>query len=335
MFAASAEMFFNQEQDTTQDRITPKSRTYNGAQHSTQAHIQKTQEKNSTTSTSTKEHMAVSANLSSSASALNLNLGLIPPARPKSVTRVAFLVASVIYCAISASMLLGSFGKPETKQLDVGGAVHTIGLEQFVAAPAPQEAIPKQVQTETEVKPEPISEPEPEVKPEPIPEAKPELKPEVKPLPEKKVEPKKVVKKQEVQSKVKQVKKTTPTPQVETKATVTNKTATASTGAPKSNRPQVMVYGRDNHPVLTQIKSAIDKALVYPRKAQMMRAEGVAVVQFTYTSGGQIKRLKLLKSTGTRELDKAALLTIKRASGNFPRVEQSFTLRLPIAFEIK
>lgn len=271
-------------------------------------------------------------------------------ARPQPATRKAFLAATLIYGAIVAGFWASTLIKPEVMQLEVGGATYSIGLEQFVAAPAPQATVTPEPEAMVQPEPEPVVQPEPEPvvqpEPEPVVEKQPEPVVEKQPEPvvEKKPEPKPEPTPPVVKKEVKAVKEVKPQPKPQPQKAVAapapqptqaTKTASQATGTPQANRPQVMVYGRDNHPVLAQIKGAIDGALVYPRKAQMMRAEGVAVVQFTYTTAGGIKRLKLLKSTGNRDLDKAALLTIKRAAGNFPRVEQNFTLRLPISFEIR
>ena len=66
----------------------------------------------------------------------------------------------------------------------------------------------------------------------------------------------------------------------------------------------------------------------------MMREQGAAIVQFTYTKQGQIKRLRLLRATKSQELNDAAIQTIIRASASFPKVNQDFTLRLPIIFKL-
>lgn len=96
----------------------------------------------------------------------------------------------------------------------------------------------------------------------------------------------------------------------------------------------MLILGKDQHPVLLRIKKAIDQNLLYPRKARLMRHEGIAVVQFTYTKERKIRGLRLLKGTGYQILDEAALSSIRRAVHNFPQVEHNFTLRLPIRFEL-
>ena len=97
----------------------------------------------------------------------------------------------------------------------------------------------------------------------------------------------------------------------------------------------MLILGKDQHPVLLRIKRAIDQNLLYPRKARMMRMEGIAVVQFTYTTNRQLHNIRLLKGTGHSVLDQAAIQSIQRAAAAFPKVEHNFTLRLPIRFNLR
>lgn len=110
------------------------------------------------------------------------------------------------------------------------------------------------------------------------------------------------------------------------------KSMSATTKAQRSE--QVLILGRDSHPVLAKIKQEIDSNLLYPRRARLLKEQGAAIVQFTYTRQGQIQRLRLLRSSGSYELDEAAKQTIIRSSASFPKVNQDFTLRLPIIFRL-
>lgn len=270
---------------------------------------------------------------------------------PKSFSKRAFLYATAIYLMITGATVYAFSDKDETKPLEVGGATISLALDQFgppsneannpveeIAEPTPEPEPEVQPEPEPEVQPEP--EPEPEVKPEPIVKeieapAPPVVKKEVKPKPKKEIQEKKERKERKEHHERRHVKHK-PQQQANPDAKPHDKPREHSArrgGSPHQGK--VMVFGRDNHPVLVAIKSAIDKALIYPRKAQMLRQEGTAVVQFTYTKSGNLKGLRLLKSTGIKELDEAAMRTIVRASANFPSVEQNYTLRLPITFDIR
>ncbi|WP_321339674.1 energy transducer TonB [Breoghania sp.] len=63
---------------------------------------------------------------------------------------------------------------------------------------------------------------------------------------------------------------------------------------------------------LGRIVSRLQRAQRYPRKAR--RAEGTVMVRFTIAPGGQVSGLRVLRSSGNRVLDEAALATVRRVS---------------------
>ena len=255
----------------------------------------------------------------------------------------AFMWASSIYLAIAAVTVFALTSRAEEKPLELGGSTAVITLDQFgdhAQANIPNMAPPALQQPEPE--PEPVKDPEPEKKPEPEvkklteePHAAPPVKKERerKIRPEHKVKPEPKERHQEKRDRPQRKER-------EHKAERRDHSAAhphQASGGRRGGSPQtgkVMVFGRDNHPVLLKIKQAIDSNLLYPRRARMMREEGAAIVQFTWTSSGQLERLRLLRSTGSRELDEAAVQTIVRASASFPKVSHNFTLRLPILFRL-
>ncbi|MDD5131672.1 MAG: TonB family protein [bacterium] len=86
------------------------------------------------------------------------------------------------------------------------------------------------------------------------------------------------------------------------------------------------------------IKQKIQKEKQYPRWALRAGHEGDARIAFSVLSSGQIKDLKLLKSSGFDELDKEALAAVKRASPflSFPDVftDDIIDIELDIVFHI-
>ena len=264
------------------------------------------------------------------------------------------MIISLAICSSGALMYWAQgHNSPEVTTLDLGAGTISLELSQFSNQ---ADSAPVDVGTEIAPEPEPEPIPEPEPKPipepeaEPTPEPEPEVVPEptpapapvVKPEKKKQVEPERVHHRREHHEPREHHKPhyrerdhaREQHPPHETAA----KAAAAQNAKPTQQRgasAQLMIYGRDQHPVLSKIKSAIDAHLMYPRKARMMRTEGTAVVQFVYTDTRKIKRLRLLKSTGHKELDRAALRSIMVASADFPAVDRSFTLRLPITFEIR
>ena len=253
-------------------------------------------------------------------------------------TKSAFIITCSLYLSVAAAAFSYYNYNQEPIKLDLGSPTIALSLEQFGDLTTPAQPL------SSESVPEPVQEPEPEPEPEPQPQPEPE--PQIEPQPP--VEntaiapPPPVVKKERPIER-----KRAHNPhrhkhhrKAQEHQARANSIASANTQTAQSARPpkqghaseQVLILGRDQHPVLSKIKQAIDSNLLYPRRARMMREQGAAIVQFTYTKQGQIKRLRLLRATKSQELNDAAIQTIIRASASFPKVNQDFTLRLPIVF---
>lgn len=102
----------------------------------------------------------------------------------------------------------------------------------------------------------------------------------------------------------------------------------------KSSNAQLQLnYGHDTHPILSSIKQAIDNALIYPRKARKMRHQGQAIVSFKYHQR-KLQQVRLVKSSGSALLDKAALNTIYKAATFFPTIKESLEITIPIEFKL-
>lgn len=253
-------------------------------------------------------------------------------------TKSAFIITCSLYLSVAAAAFSYYNYNQEPIKLDLGSPTIALSLEQFGDLTTPAQPLP----TEPVQKPEPLPEPEPQPQPQPEPE------PQIEPQPP--VEntaiapPPPVVKKERSIERKRAHNPHRHKHQNQRKAqnyqARANNIASANTQTAQSARPpkqghaseQVLILGRDQHPVLSKIKQAIDSNLLYPRRARMMREQGAAIVQFTYTKQGQIKRIRLLRATKSQELNDAAIQTIIRASASFPKVNQDFTLRLPIVF---
>lgn len=235
---------------------------------------------------------------------------------PNTALKPALALTLCLYgaLALGAYQLLHS-PKPQITDLSLGNATIDLDLGQFVAAPSPE---PAQEPAQEEMPP-----PEPETQHEPVPA--PQLqtaKPQVKPEPKVQARPEPVTaKKRKAHHKSR-------------RHEVAKTQAKRGGGGPSGASQRVLILGKDQHPVLLGIKKAIDGNLLYPRKARVMRLEGVAVVQFTYTKERKLRSLRLIKGTGHQLLDEAALSAIKRALSSFPQVSENYTLRLPIRFEL-
>ena len=251
-------------------------------------------------------------------------------------TKSAFIITCSLYLSVAAAAFSYYNYNQEPIKLDLGSPTIALSLEQFGELTTPAQPLP----TEPVQEPEPLPEPEPQPQPQPEPEPQIESQPPVENTAI--APPPPVVKKERPMER-----KRAHNPhrhkhqrKAQNHQAKANNIASANTQAAQSARPpkqgqaseQVLILGRDQHPVLSKIKQAIDSNLLYPRRARMMREQGAAIVQFTYTKQGQIKRLRLLRATKSQELNDAAIQTIIRASASFPKVNQDFTLRLPIVF---
>ena len=249
-------------------------------------------------------------------------------------TKSAFIITCSLYLSVAAAAFSYYNYNQEPIKLDLGSPTIALSLEQFGDLTTPAQPLP----TEPVQKPEPMPEPEPQPQPEPEPQIEPQPPVENTAI----APPPPVVKKERSieRKRAHNPHRHKHQRKAQNHQAKANNIASANTQTAQSARPpkqghaseQVLILGRDQHPVLSKIKQAIDSNLLYPRRARMMREQGAAIVQFTYTKQGQIKRLRLLRATKSQELNDAAIQTIIRASASFPKVNQDFTLRLPIVF---
>ena len=87
------------------------------------------------------------------------------------------------------------------------------------------------------------------------------------------------------------------------------------------------------------IRQRIEQRKVYPRRAKRMRKQGVVKVAFTINRNGIISKLRILKSSGVKSLDQAALKAVRKV-GRFPAIpagirKQSLSYNIPISYHIR
>lgn len=105
--------------------------------------------------------------------------------------------------------------------------------------------------------------------------------------------------------------------------------------APTNTAPQMLTFGKNNDPLLLAIKQAIDKNLHYPRKARMMRVEGIVTLEFTLLASGGVQNVRIINSSGNPILDKSALRTIFDSQESFPLVQNNMIIQIPIQYHLK
>ncbi|MDI6854055.1 MAG: energy transducer TonB [Deltaproteobacteria bacterium] len=90
---------------------------------------------------------------------------------------------------------------------------------------------------------------------------------------------------------------------------------------------------------LREIRKLLERHKNYPRQARLLRQEGVAVLQFTISSAGQVQGVRLSRSSGHELLDQAAQETLRRV-GHFPPFPQALgrerlTVEIPLAYRLR
>lgn len=206
-----------------------------------------------------------------------------------------------------------------------GGAVSEARAEPVPPEPEPEPV--KEPEPEPEVK-TPDPEPVPVVKPKPVVKKvveKPKPKPRIKPSPEK-TKAVKTVQPKPAET-VKKAEK--PAEEKQTAAVAGAQTASDAGGI------STLVYGKTDDPFLARVKRSVESVLHYPRKARVMRLQGVTVVQFVIAADGSLTELELFETSPHGILDKAALRAVKEAQGAWGSPAKTVRLRFPIRFELR
>lgn len=86
---------------------------------------------------------------------------------------------------------------------------------------------------------------------------------------------------------------------------------------------------------LSVISNIVQKRINYPTIAKRMGWEGRVLISFVLEPSGEIKELRVLKSSGYDILDREAVDTIKRSYREFPKPPISVLIKLPIAFRLE
>ncbi len=92
------------------------------------------------------------------------------------------------------------------------------------------------------------------------------------------------------------------------------------------------IFLRERLSVITDI---VQRHINYPPIARRMGWEGKVLVSFVLEPNGDIRNLKVLKSSGYEVLDKEALEAIRRSYRDFPKPPVSVVVKLPINFRLE
>lgn len=215
-------------------------------------------------------------------------------------------------------------------------------MAQLVDTNISMEMIMGMVEEEPEPTPAPAAEPEPVAK-ETV--ADPTLKPQP-PKPEKPKEPEQ--KKEKPKPKPKEKPKNKPKEplrkdlpkgdrNVNSEAKV-NSLATGP-GAVTTNNPNLVgsgVSADELSAYRTALRREIERHKRYPQRAKMMRKQGIVTVNFSIGADGSLSQVGMSKSSGSDDLDKAAMAAVQSARSVGPRpAGMSASLSVPISFKLQ
>lgn len=68
------------------------------------------------------------------------------------------------------------------------------------------------------------------------------------------------------------------------------------------------------HEWQAQVLRRLDRNKIYPRTAQRLKQEGVVQISFAVDAAGHLSNIRVIGSSGSAELDRAAIETVQRAS---------------------
>ncbi len=89
-----------------------------------------------------------------------------------------------------------------------------------------------------------------------------------------------------------------------------------------------------NGATLGRIRAMIENALTYPSIAKKLHIEGTVSVSFTLKPNGVVEDIHVLTSSGSSLLDTKAIDTVRQLSGEYPPLNQTACLKIPITFSL-
>lgn len=84
--------------------------------------------------------------------------------------------------------------------------------------------------------------------------------------------------------------------------------------AKKKRQPQIKhIKGESVNLLVNEVVSSINRHKVYPLQAKRRHHQGRVIISFIVKKDGAVSALKVIKSSGHAELDRAAILAVQRA----------------------
>ncbi len=196
--------------------------------------------------------------------------------------------------------------------------VETLPVAPKQARIQPPPILPKKIEVEKPPPPKPIERPKPIVKVEPKPVVRPP------PVIEDIVEPAPVEAVAVVETKIDEV--------ADLKESTTASASQPEIESDSAATPTVEESYLEEH--LAEIARLLQKHLYYPRSARKRGITGEVIVAFELLSNGEARAIEV--RSGSRDLlNRAAITTIERLSGEFPRPQEPISLQVPIRYQLQ
>ena len=108
---------------------------------------------------------------------------------------------------------------------------------------------------------------------------------------------------------------------------------------PKPAKPRIVGNPQLEHQYQNSIRQRIEQKKTYPRRAKKRNVQGIVQVAFSINKSGVISKLRIIKSSGSKILDKAALQSV-RSVGRFPAIpagirKASIDYVIPISYRLR
>ncbi len=234
----------------------------------------------------------------------------------------------------------GIFAKIESEK---ESSVESQASKEVKAEPEPvkQAEPPKEIQKKSEK--EAPKDPVKEIKAAEIPESAPEKTIE-KHTPKKKEKksapPKKIIKKKGI---IKPKPKPRKTRKKNRKASALRKksgrrVASRNTGGASRGRQREVSGNAARSNFASRVNSHLNRHKQYPDRARERDLNGVTIVLFSISASGKLRSVRIVSSSGSSIIDRAAIATVRRASP-FPRIPRGMSapheFRAPIRFKIR
>ncbi len=105
----------------------------------------------------------------------------------------------------------------------------------------------------------------------------------------------------------------------------------------KPKKEEIVVEAKgDIKKYLFYVRDRLQENLAYPLMAKRLQIEGTVVVRFIIEKDGSVKEetIKIVKSSGSKILDRQAIITVKNSIPFKPPPEGRIVIEIPVVFEI-